>query len=179
MMAPVTINCDLACIGCEYNLRGLATDGKCPECGRPIRETLETVPSGEIPELDDLIFEVRRRRYEPVAQVAQCSIDAVMIVHDALRYASFVAQRNSMKVVQRPINARDVCDALREHALFYFNDQAEAKELLAEWGVKTSLDVGKVIFAMVEVGWLVAHAGDSVDQFAGLFTLDTLFDPPC
>jgi hypothetical protein len=26
---------DVACIGCGYNLRGLASTGRCPECGRP------------------------------------------------------------------------------------------------------------------------------------------------
>jgi hypothetical protein len=31
---------DLACTHCEYNLRTLPVDGLCPECGRPIGETL-------------------------------------------------------------------------------------------------------------------------------------------
>ena len=32
-----TLTDDLPCDGCRYNLRGLdATDGRCPECGRPV-----------------------------------------------------------------------------------------------------------------------------------------------
>src|SRR4051812_9568601 len=82
MLPAVMINCDLSCVACEYNLRGLMTDGKCPECGAAIHATLERVPPGEIPELEDVILSIRRRRYEPLARAAGASIDAVMIVHD-------------------------------------------------------------------------------------------------
>ena len=32
---------DLACVGCGHNLRGMPSSSPCPECGRPIRDTLE------------------------------------------------------------------------------------------------------------------------------------------
>ena len=31
---------DLPCIHCGYNLRGLATDGRCPECGTSIARSI-------------------------------------------------------------------------------------------------------------------------------------------
>lgn len=31
---------DLGCVGCDYNLRTRPLDGVCPECGRPVRETI-------------------------------------------------------------------------------------------------------------------------------------------
>ncbi len=33
---PVSIDIDVACRGCAYNLRGLFADGACPECGAPV-----------------------------------------------------------------------------------------------------------------------------------------------
>jgi hypothetical protein len=131
MTPAVMINCDLTCVACEYNLRGLMTDGKCPECGAAIHATLERVPPGEIPELEDVILKIRRRRYEPQARAAGASIDAVMIVHDAVRYATLIARRNSSQIELRHATALDVCKAFREHAQLYFNDAEEAKELLA------------------------------------------------
>jgi hypothetical protein len=35
----IEIDWDQPCAGCRYNLRGLATDHACPECGKPIQET--------------------------------------------------------------------------------------------------------------------------------------------
>ncbi|GMU22788.1 MAG: hypothetical protein AMXMBFR13_28720 [Phycisphaerae bacterium] len=37
------IQVDLPCIECEYNLRGLSSEGKCPECGRPINDSLRVM----------------------------------------------------------------------------------------------------------------------------------------
>jgi hypothetical protein len=35
------IDSDLKCIKCDYNLRGLHVAGRCPECGKWIKETIE------------------------------------------------------------------------------------------------------------------------------------------
>jgi hypothetical protein len=38
-MVASNIDADLHCINCDYNLRGLHEDGRCPECGHPIAAT--------------------------------------------------------------------------------------------------------------------------------------------
>ena len=40
---------DLKCVQCAYNLRTLAADGTCPECGQPVALTL----AGYLPVLDE------------------------------------------------------------------------------------------------------------------------------
>lgn len=35
-----TVPTDLTCLSCGYNLRTLAWDGLCPECGRPVRDSV-------------------------------------------------------------------------------------------------------------------------------------------
>jgi len=35
-----TISADIPCVECEYNLRTLSTSSRCPECGRPVDESL-------------------------------------------------------------------------------------------------------------------------------------------
>ena len=38
---PTDVSQDMPCLGCGYNLRGLRSDGRCPECGKPVRHTLD------------------------------------------------------------------------------------------------------------------------------------------
>ncbi len=38
--APGLVDHDLSCIGCDYNLRTIPHDATCPECGKPVIETL-------------------------------------------------------------------------------------------------------------------------------------------
>lgn len=35
-----TVDFDLTCIGCGYNLRTMPFDGRCPECTRPVKESV-------------------------------------------------------------------------------------------------------------------------------------------
>lgn len=177
MIDSVVIQCDLPCTACEYNLRGLSSGGNCPECGQTIALTLETVPPGEIPGLDDLVDAIRRQRYAPIAELTGDTVDAVMFVYDAWRLAVQVGTMGG-KVKYREVTAIDICNAAREHAACYFNDKDEAKELLGEWGIRSGEDIGRIILAIAEAGWLASRYGDSVSQFAGLFTLDTLFANP-
>jgi hypothetical protein len=37
---PATIDDDVQCVHCGYNLRTMPVDGDCPECGAPVEETL-------------------------------------------------------------------------------------------------------------------------------------------
>lgn len=43
-LPPPTIESDLACIHCGYNLRTLRSGGNCPECGQPIWRSRLTPP---------------------------------------------------------------------------------------------------------------------------------------
>ena len=41
--ASATVVADVSCHGCGYNLRGATYGGRCPECGRPVRDSLTTL----------------------------------------------------------------------------------------------------------------------------------------
>jgi uncharacterized repeat protein (TIGR04138 family) len=101
-------------------------------------------------------------------------VDAILFVQDALSLAEDHAQAGGTEHV----GARQLCGAFGELAKRYFNDEVEARELLEEWGLRTSEDVGRIIFTMVEAKWMTAEEGESASDFGGLFTLDTLFADP-
>lgn len=51
--SPVTVEVDVPCIACGYNLRGLPTDGQCPECGTGIDGSIQQWRAkGKVPALD-------------------------------------------------------------------------------------------------------------------------------
>lgn len=41
----VCIDRDLACVECEYNLRSLPAEGRCPECGTDVARSIAEAPS--------------------------------------------------------------------------------------------------------------------------------------
>jgi len=174
MSAELIIPCDLPCIECGYNLRTRPVEGLCPECAHPVLKTLEAVPPGDDEELDDVLLAHRRKRFEPIAAKAGCTVDAVHLVRDVCHHAA--ALPASIEQGVRHVSARQICEALRTHVCFYFGDIDEGKELLAEWGIRSSEDVGRIIFTMVEAKLMAARPEDSLADFSGLFTLDTLFD---
>jgi uncharacterized repeat protein (TIGR04138 family) len=164
---PPRIEADLHCHNCGYNLRTLAVDQLCPECGGRIAETLKFLhptARGEMREwIWDALHAVKRIRYEPIAKAAGCTVDAVKFVFDALRASRWKAG------VHR--SAAEVCGHVRAYVEKYFDDPAEAKELLGEWGIRRSEDVGRIICAAVELRLLKAQPHESVRDFDGLFVL--------
>ncbi|HEX4792644.1 MAG TPA: hypothetical protein VH370_02570 [Humisphaera sp.] len=178
--AAMEIHGDLPCVDCRYNLRGLQTDGNCPECGTAIEKALGR---SRLNGNGSLLTAVRRTRFYPVMAVSGCPIDGVLFVHDSMRTAvrrkiQEVGQGKSIREAGKGrsvhVSAADICEGFRVHAKHYFNDQSEAMDLLNEWGLRSSEDVGRVIFAMVAVGALVVTEQDSIEHFSGLFTLDSL-----
>jgi len=164
---PPRIEADLHCHNCGYNLRTLAVDRRCPECGVRIVETLKILhptAQGDMREwLWNAIQADNRRKHEPIAKAAGCTVDAVMFVFDALRASRWKAG------VHR--SAAEVCDHVRAYVEKYFDDPAEAKDLLGEWGIRRSEDVGRIIYAAVVLGLMKAQPHESVRDFDGLFVL--------
>jgi uncharacterized repeat protein (TIGR04138 family) len=166
-MARVPIDTDLPCIACGYNLRGLTTSDNCPECGRP---AIETVDAGADAQESDQVELAQRARALEVAEASGYGVDAVLFVSAALNYTLSHVRREE----QEHVTAKDVCAGFREYVRMYFNDAAEAVDLLSEWGLRGSDDVGRIVFAMVETGQAKSADGDRPEDFAGVFTLDDL-----
>ncbi len=85
--------------------------------------------------------------------------DAYIFVSESLGYTVQQAGRVGH------VSGRELCEGLAEYALRQFGRLARA--VLESWGVRTSEDIGNIVFNMVEVGLLRKTEEDRREDFVG------------
>ena len=161
---------DLPCMTCGYNLRSLTPGQECPECGTAIMETLKQAARGLLRGATGGPEFYRRALIAPAAERSGCTVDGVLFVADAMTQA--LRDRGAR------VTAADVCRGVHSYTHHYFNDAEEARDLLTEWKVCRSEDVGRVVFALIDAGLVEALPGESSRDFENRFTLETLLEEP-
>ena len=146
---------DVPCIGCGTNLRGKFIGGGCGVCDYGVAASIR----------DD------------IAAALDVELDQVEFIQAALREHRFRRKQRG-ESTPKHMNAREVCIAVRDHAVNLSRSSEDGKALLVELGITSSEQVGKVIYGMVGRGLLEATQDDRPEQFDGLFTLDELMTAP-
>jgi uncharacterized repeat protein (TIGR04138 family) len=93
---------------------------------------------------------------------------AYIFVLAALEYAQQRLQ------VRRHISGIELADACRELALERYG--VMARIVLEWWGIRNTEDIGAVVFAMVDLGFLASAPGDTREQFANVYDFTSAFD---
>jgi uncharacterized repeat protein (TIGR04138 family) len=75
---------------------------------------------------------------------------------------------------RRHINGRELSLACRDLALDRFG--VLARLVLEHWGVRSTADLGDVVFTLVELGLLMSQPNDSREEFIGVFDFDQAFE---
>jgi uncharacterized repeat protein (TIGR04138 family) len=159
---PAVIEVDLPCNTCAYNLRSLPLDGRCPECGEAVHRTAVM----DVRFHADAVYEGRSECFRTLATSSGYPVDAFMLVQDILRKAQ---SRHEQTLAVSPTV---LCDEFLRFCRGYFNDENEARDLLAEWKLRSSEDIGRVIYAMVNAQLVCSSGADSPADFNGRFTID-------
>lgn len=100
--------------------------------------------------------------------------DAYFFVADAVRFTVDRARRGGD--APRHVTGRELLDGFRELALGRFGPLT--LDVVLDWGLLRSEDVGAVVFRMVEHGLLGANEQDSPEDFADGFDFETAFLSP-
>lgn len=77
-------------------------------------------------------------------------------------------------VERRHISGPELAHACRELALHRFG--VMARVVLEHWGVRSTMDIGDIVFTLVDLGLLVSQAQDSRDDFYGVFDFAETFE---
>ena len=174
-MDTKTITRDLPCIVCGYNLRGISLANNCPECSHPLEGTWIAARSGSHPDAGAVIIANRiiRDWLTAAANAAGLPLDGFKFVRAALKYTKLSGNKRDFSV-PGGANAAEICAGVRKHAQMYFDNPDEARDCLSQWRIRSSEDVGAIVFALVEAGILKASPDDSLAAFNGLFTFEDL-----
>jgi uncharacterized repeat protein (TIGR04138 family) len=75
---------------------------------------------------------------------------------------------------RRHITGRELAEAFRLLALDRYGVMAQL--VLAHWGVRTTADIGDIVFALVDLGLLMSQPNDTKDDFVDVYDFDRAFE---
>ena len=91
---------------------------------------------------------------------------------------SFTVQKlhgpKAVPKANRHVTGQDLCDGLREYALAQWGFLA--RTVLRRWNVTSTLDFGRIVFALVEVGQMQKTDDDTLDDFKDVYDFRAAFE---
>jgi uncharacterized repeat protein (TIGR04138 family) len=121
-----------------------------------------------------------KRREKTLEQVV---LDVGLYAREAFEYVQqglgFTAHRIHGEVREggtptRHVTGQQLCEGLRDYALAQWG--LLARSVLRRWGVTSTLDFGRIVFALIEAGQLQKTDDDTLDDFKNVFDFRSGFD---
>ncbi len=75
---------------------------------------------------------------------------------------------------RRHIAGRELAEACRDLALERYG--VTARLVLDHWGIRSTADIGDVVFTLVDLGLLISLPSDTRDEFADVFCFEEAFE---
>lgn len=101
--------------------------------------------------------------------------EAFEFVRQGLSHTAGKIHGDLDSVTSRHVSGQQLCLGLRELAVERYGRLA--RTVLTRWGVTTTEDFGRIVFAMIEAGLLRKSDQDCLDDFSGVYEFDEAFDP--
>lgn len=76
--------------------------------------------------------------------------------------------------VRRHLTGQELAHGVREYASERFGLMAAS--VLGHWGIADTMDIGRIVYTLVDVGLLVTQPGDRIEDFEGQYDFETAFD---
>jgi len=76
----------------------------------------------------------------------------------------------------RHVSGPELCDGLRDFGVKQYG--LLARTVLSRWGIRSTEDFGKIIFAMVEAGLMRTTEDDRLEDFVNVYNFDDVFREP-
>ncbi len=99
--------------------------------------------------------------------------EAFQFVFEALDHVVQSTGRDEAEGVERHISGNELLSGMRDYALKLFGPMAA--QVWRAWGIKQSIDWGRVVFLLVDAKLLNRQDSDSIDDFGDGFDFDKAF----
>ena len=99
--------------------------------------------------------------------------EAFTFLYESLDHAVKLAGRENAEGSERHVTGQELLAGMRVYATELFGPLAA--QVWRRWGVKETLDWGRIVFLLVEGGLLNRQESDTVDDFAAGFDFDEAF----
>ncbi len=105
--------------------------------------------------------------------------DAYFFVFEALRFAQeqlgiggmAPQQAESDPDEERHVTGQQLCEAIRQYAIQQYG--MLSKNVLNEWGVRSTADFGEIVFNLIEIGQMKKTDSDRREDFENVFDFET------
>lgn len=75
---------------------------------------------------------------------------------------------------RRHVTGAEVTHACKDFALEQYG--LMAREVLDHWGIRETVDFGRIVYALVDIGLLVTQPGDRLEDFHDIYSFERAFD---
>jgi uncharacterized repeat protein (TIGR04138 family) len=98
---------------------------------------------------------------------------AYELVRDALHHA---CNKFRDGADDKHVTGQELLEGFREHVTREFGPMSLT--ILDEWGLSAGLDVGNIVYNLIDVGYFGRNDGDSLEDFQGGYDFATAFTSP-
>lgn len=124
---------------------------------------------------------MQRRSFEETVQIAverdpRYEFDAYLFLRESLDHTLKIGRKGKASDQPRHVRGPELLAGFRDLALEQFGPLALT--VLETWGVRSTEDVGEMVFNLIEVGAFGRTAQDSKDDFKACFDFREAFTKP-
>ena len=112
---------------------------------------------------------------EIVGELGAYDVEALRFVQEGLSYAvnKFHGELEDPKA-SRHVSGQQLCQGLREYALARWGMMARA--VLERWGISSTIDFGKIVYALIDARYMSRTEHDSIEDFRDVYDFKAAFD---
>ncbi len=115
-----------------------------------------------------------RSRQEIIDALGLYPAEAFDFVERGLSYTVERLHGASIQDEPRHVTGQELCFGLRDYALSQWG--LLARTVLRRWNITTTLDFGRIVYALVDGGLMQKRPEDSIDDFRNVYDFATAFD---